>query len=51
MMQFRLHPIGDFLIEHRQRAGEKNRKQQPAEEQACPGMEPIHALCEAFFHG
>ncbi|MNC41785.1 hypothetical protein D3C75_905650 [compost metagenome] len=48
---FWLRPVGDFFLEIRQRAGEEDGEQQPAEDQAGPGVQPGHGLAEAFFHG
>ena len=47
---FRLHPVADFIFEISERAGEKNREQQPAEHQPGPGVQPCHRLPEALFH-
>lgn len=46
-----LRPVGDFILEVRQRAGEEDGKQQPAKDQADPGVQPGHRLAEAFFMG
>ncbi|MNE61103.1 hypothetical protein D3C80_1562930 [compost metagenome] len=48
---FRLRPMSDFFLEVRQRAGKEDGEQQPAEDQAGPGVQPGHGLAEAFFHG
>ena len=48
---FGLRPVGDFFLEIRQRAGEEDGEQQPAEDQAGPGVQPGHRLAKAFFHG
>ncbi|MNP13983.1 hypothetical protein D3C76_1062910 [compost metagenome] len=46
-----LGPVIDLVLEVRQRPGEEDGEQQPAEDQAGPGMQPGHGLAEAFFHG
>lgn len=42
--------MSDFFLEVRQRAGKEDGEQQPAEDQASPGVQPGHGLAEAFFH-
>ena len=44
VLQFRLHPPVQLPIKHRQGAGQKDRKQQPAEHQAGPGVQRRHRL-------
>ncbi len=48
--QLRLHPAIEFLVEHRQRAGQEDGEEHPAEQQPAPGMQPGHRLgeCPAF---
>ena len=48
--QLRVHPVVDLLIEHRQAAGQKNRKQQPAYDQSTPGVQPGQRLGDGLFH-
>ena len=48
---FRLAPAGDLGLEVGHGPGEKNREQQPAENQPGPGVQPGHRLAEALFHG
>ena len=50
LLDLRLHPVIDLLVEHRQAAGEKDGKQQPAEQQATPGVQPGHGLSQGLFH-
>ena len=47
---FRLHPVADLVFEVSQCAGQENRKQQPAEDQTGPGVQPGHGLTKALFH-
>ena len=49
-LHFGLHPVGYFIFEIGQGAGQENREQQPAEDQACPGVQPGHGLAKALFH-
>jgi hypothetical protein len=42
--------VADFIFEIRQRPGQENREQQPAEQQSGPGVQPGHRLTEALFH-
>ncbi len=46
----RLHPLGDLVLEVRERPGQENREQQPAEQKTDPGVQPGHRLTEALFH-
>ncbi|MNE20705.1 hypothetical protein D3C80_1138390 [compost metagenome] len=48
---FRLRPVTDFFLEIGHGPGHENRKQQPAENQPGPGMQPGHGLAKALFHG
>ncbi len=51
LAQLRLHPHVQFLVEDRDRAGEKDGEQHPAEQQPAPGMQPGHGLGDGFrFH-
>jgi len=47
---FRAHPVTGFVIEIGQGAGQKNREQQPAEDQPDPGVQPGHGLAKTLFH-
>ena len=47
---FRLHPVTGFVVEVSQGSGQENRKQQPAEHQPGPGVQPCHGLAETLFH-
>ncbi|MNI58153.1 hypothetical protein D3C73_1132520 [compost metagenome] len=47
---FRLHPVVGLVLEISEGAGQENRKQQPAENQAGPGVQPGHGLAKALFH-
>ena len=49
-VQFGLHPQGDFIAVVAGRAGAKHQQQNPADEQAGPGVQPCHRLAETFFH-
>ena len=44
------HPVVDLLIEHGQAAGQKDHEQQPADDQATPGVQPGHGLGQGLFH-
>jgi hypothetical protein len=39
-----------IVLEVRQRSGEENGEQQPAEDQPGPGVQPGHGLAKALFH-
>ncbi|MNJ46187.1 hypothetical protein D3C77_413120 [compost metagenome] len=45
-----LGPVIDLLLEVGHGPGEENRKQQPAEDQPGPGVQPGHGLAKALFH-
>jgi len=49
VMQRRAHPAGEFLVEAGDGAGKDDHEQQPARQQAAPGVQTGHALAQ--FHG
>ncbi len=46
---FRAHPLIEFLVEHRQSAGEEDGEQQPAENQPAPGVQPGELLGDGLY--
>ncbi len=50
-LNLRLHPARDLGPEEGQRAGQEHGKQHPAEDQACPRVQPGHGLTNALFTG
>ncbi|MNZ86788.1 hypothetical protein D3C78_1056240 [compost metagenome] len=49
-LHLRLSPVINLFLEVGHRPGEENREQQPAEDQAGPGVQPGHGLAKALFH-
>ncbi len=50
VVQLRRHPQGDLLAEIGAGAGHEHRQQQPAQQQAAPGVQPGHGLPQTRLH-
>ncbi|KAG0758953.1 hypothetical protein G6F22_019503 [Rhizopus arrhizus] len=48
--QLRAHPAADFLAVVTGGAGHEDQQQQPADQQAGPGVQPGHRLAESVLH-